>query len=177
MAAVQELGVAGLDRIAEIDRSEVADGVFVVEGGTLHLVEREVAIPGWDAAELAETLARLRGCVAGGGVLLGVVDDGRLVAAAALGGQPLAGDVRRLELVFLHVSRTHRRRGLARELFDEVCRRARRRGAEQLYVSSSDVEPAVRFYLGRGCRLAAPVDAALVERWPDDVQLTLELAR
>jgi ribosomal protein S18 acetylase RimI-like enzyme len=175
VARVRELGPEALARIGEIDRSEHADGYFVLEGGGLRRVERELEIPTWDDAELADTLARLRHSLATGGVLLGVVDDERLVAAAMLGGELLAGETRRLELVFLHVSRAHRRLGLARELLDEVCLRARERGAEQLYVSSSDVEPAVRFYLARGCELASQTDAAMVERWPTDIHLTLDL--
>jgi ribosomal protein S18 acetylase RimI-like enzyme len=172
---LEELGLAELARIREIDRSERASGFFVVEQGRLRLVERELEIPTWDDGELAETIDRPTASLAGGGVVLVIADGPRLVAAAVLGGELLAGEERRLELVFLHVSRSHRRLGLARQLLDEVCRRARARGAEQLYISSSDVEPAVRFYLGYGCVLAARGDPAIVERWPTDIHLTLEL--
>ena len=172
---VVELGPADLGRIREIDRSERATGFFVVEDGVLTRIERELEIPGWTEDELAKGVERLGASLAGGGLLLGALDDGALVAAAVLGGLWLEGAPDRLELVFLHVSSTHRRRGLAGMLFDEVCRRARERGARQLYISSSDVEPAVRFYLGRGCRVAEQVDPAIQRRWPTDVQLTLEL--
>jgi ribosomal protein S18 acetylase RimI-like enzyme len=172
---IRELGPDELARIREIDRSESACGFFVCEQGSLRLVERELELATWDDAELAETTDRLTGSLARGGVLLGIADGPRLVAAAVLGGELLAGDERRLELVFLHVSRSHRRLGLARRLLDDVCRRARERGAEQLYISSSDVEPAVRFYLACGCVLAAHADPAIVARWPTDIQLTREL--
>jgi GNAT superfamily N-acetyltransferase len=172
---IRELGLDELARIGEIDRSERASGVFVCEQGILQLVERDLDVPTWDDAEFAETTARLAATLAGGGVLLAIADGPRLVAAAVLGGELLAGDERRLELVFLHVSRSHRRLGLAHRLLDEVCRRARARGAAQLYISSSEVEPAVRFYLGYGCVPAAPTDPAIVERWPSDIHLTLEL--
>jgi ribosomal protein S18 acetylase RimI-like enzyme len=172
---LRELGLTELGRIREIDRSEHADAVYVVDDGGLRRVVRMLELPTWTEAELAETMQRLSGSVAAGGVFLGVLDGTALVAAAMLGGELLAGEPERLELVFLHVSRTHRRRGLARQLFGEVCRRARAAGAEQLYISSSDVEPAVRFYLGQGCQLAERVDPGLVERWPTDVQLTLAL--
>jgi ribosomal protein S18 acetylase RimI-like enzyme len=172
---VQELRLDELLRVREIDRSESASGFFVLEDGSLRLVERDLEIPTWDDAEFADTIDRLTATLAGGGVVLAIADGPRLVAAAALGGELLAGEERRLELVFLHVSRSHRRLGLARQLLDEVCSRARARGAEQLYVSSSDVEPAVRFYLGYGCVPAARTDPAIVERWPTDIHLTLKL--
>jgi ribosomal protein S18 acetylase RimI-like enzyme len=164
-----------LDRIGEIDRSEHVRAVYVVAQGSLQLVEREHEIAAWTADELAETHARLGAALAEGGVALGVFDGDRLAAAAVLGGIFLAGDRTRLELVFLHVSRSHRRRGLGRALFDEVCEVARSRGARELYVSSSEVAAAVDLYRALGCVVADPVDAAAVARWPDDVQLTRPL--
>lgn len=175
MLRVQELGSAELARVAEIDRSERVGGFFVVENGALRLVERELEIPTWTADELAETRRRLTATLATGGAFLGVLDGSALVAGAVLGGAPLPGVPARLELVFLHVSRTHRRRGLAGLLFDESCRRAREAGAAQLYISSSDVAPAVRFYLARGCALAARIDRVIAARWPEDVPLVLDL--
>jgi ribosomal protein S18 acetylase RimI-like enzyme len=172
---VRELGTADLGRIGEIDRSERAGAFYVLEAGGLVRVERDLEIPSWTDAELAETVARLERALASGGVLLGVEDGERLVAAAVLGGRWLSGAAHRVELEFLHVSSTHRRRGLAGMLFDEVCRRARERGASELYVSSSDVEHAVRFYLARGCEPTDRPDPAVVARWPTDIQLTLAL--
>jgi ribosomal protein S18 acetylase RimI-like enzyme len=160
-----------LARIGEIDRSEHVHAVYVLEQGSLQLVERELEIASWNADELAETRARLDAALAEGGAAVGVVDDDRLAAAAVLGGALLEGDRERLELVFLHVSRSHRRRGLGRALFHEVCELARSRGACELYVSSSDVAAAVDLYRALGCVLADPVDTAAVARWPDDIQL------
>jgi hypothetical protein len=58
---------------------------------------------------------------------------------------------------------------------DELCRRARGRGAEQLYISASDTESAVGFYLGYGCRPAERVDPELFALEPTDIHLTLDL--
>jgi ribosomal protein S18 acetylase RimI-like enzyme len=147
----------------------------VVEHGALRRVPRRLEIPAWDAGELAETERRIEASLAAGGVLLGVTEGASLVAGAVLGGTFLSSAPDRLELVFLHVSRPYRRRGLATELLGEVCRRARARGAEQLYISSSDAESAVRFYLRRGGRLSGRVDREIAARWPEDVPLELDL--
>lgn len=172
---VVRLAAAELFRIRAIDRAERAEGYFVHEQGGLRRIERALEIPTWDDAELAGTLERLSRALAEGGVLLGVEDGATLAGAAVLGAARLRGERRRLELVFLHVGRPYRRRGLARLLFAEVCRRARQQAAEELYVSSSDVESAVWFYLGQGCVPAEPVDPQLVARWPTDIQLTFAL--
>jgi GNAT superfamily N-acetyltransferase len=172
---VRELGPADLRRIGEIDRSERAGAYYVFEQGALVRIERDLAIPSWTDAELAEIVARVERALASGGVYLGIEDGETLVAAAVLGGRRLTGAAHRVELEFLHVSSAHRRRGLAGLLFDDVCRRARERGAVELYISSSDVEHAVQFYLARGCEPADRPDPAVVARWPTDIQLTLAL--
>ncbi len=58
---------------------------------------------------------------------------------------------------------------------DEICRLARRRGAKQLYISATQTESAVGFYLRYGCRLAEAVDPALYELEPKDIHLMLDL--
>lgn len=78
-------------------------------------------------------------------------------------------------MAFLYVSNGYRRPGLAAELMDELCRRARERGAEQLYVSASDTESAIGCYLSYGWRLGEQVDPELAALEPTDIHLTLEL--
>ena len=141
--------------------------LYVDEHGELRAVDVELELPTWDEAELAAARERLAPMLAAGGVLLGAFEGERLAGVAVLGGA---------ELAFLHVDRAHRGRGIARALLDEVCSRARDRGAEELLVSASDTDSSIRFYLGYGCRLAAEVDAELAALMPaTDIQLTLDL--
>jgi GNAT superfamily N-acetyltransferase len=173
---IAELHVDGLVRLREIDRSEHARRVYAYDRGILRPVERELEIATWSEAELAETTTRLAGKLAEGGVAYATLDDARLVGLAVLGGERLgvAGD--QLELAFLHVDRGHRRRGIARALLGRACDEARARGASQLYISASDTDAAIDFYLGVGCVLADRLDPALFAQWPDDIHLTLGLS-
>jgi ribosomal protein S18 acetylase RimI-like enzyme len=173
---VRELEPRELDRMRALDRSEVARFVYVREGDELRPVEADLEIPTWDEAAVAEATARLAPKLAAGGVLLGAFDGDRLVGVAVLGGERIGTRANRLELAFLHVNAGDRRRGVARKLADELCRRARGRGAEQLYVSASDTESAIRFYLRHGWRPAEHVEPAIVaENAPTDIQLVLDL--
>jgi ribosomal protein S18 acetylase RimI-like enzyme len=171
---VEELPLDQLDRIAEIDRSETATALYRVVDGGLVREEVHIEVPTW-GEELERAKELLRWKLAGGGALLGIEDEGRLVAVAALGGRFLGERGHQLELAFLYVSNGYRRRGLARSLMDECARRARERGAEQLYVSASDMDSAIGFYLAYGCRLADRVDPGLYALEPDDIHLVLDL--
>ena len=108
--------------------------------------------------------------------MLGAFAGDRLVGIAVLGGRRIGLGAQALELAFLHVSRGHRGQGVARRLLEEVCRRARGGGVEQLYVSASDTESSIAFYLGRGFELAEHIDADLAASYPQtDIALTLDL--
>lgn len=173
---IEELALADLDRIGEIDRSEKARFVHVPEQGELRRVEVDLAIPNWDIEALERAKNRLAPKLAVGGVLLAAFDGDRLAGVAVLGGELIGARSNQLEMAFLYVSAGHRRRGIARGLMDEVCRRARERGAEQLYIAASDTELAIGFYLGYGCRPAEDVDHAVAaETEPTDIHLTLDL--
>ena len=172
---VQELPAADLDRIREIDRSENVRFKYVYEAGELRPVEINHRIPTWPDGMLAEAKEMLAPKLAADGVLLGASDGNKLVGVAVLSGEFIGTHSHQLQMAFLYVSNGYRRRGLATKLMDEVCRRAREKGAEQLYISATETESAVGFYLGYGCQLAATVDPLLYEIEPADIHLTLDL--
>lgn len=154
-------------RIREIDRSESVSTLYVHEDGELRAIDADLELPGWDEAELARLTARLAGLLEAGRVVLGAFEGDELVGAAALAGA---------ELAFLYVSRSHRGRGVAKRLLDDVAARARARGAARLVVSASDTESSIRFYLGRGFRPLSPPDPDLAAGNPaTDIQLVLDL--
>ena len=66
------------------------------------------------------------------------------------------------QLSFLHVSRPHRRAGIAAVLMAELFRVAGERGAATLYVSSAPTESAVGFYLRLGFLVADEPDPELL---------------
>ena len=172
---VLELGADDLGRIGEIDRSETVRLKYLYDDGTLRPVEINHEIPTWSDGMVAEAVGMLAPKLRDGGVLLGAFDGDRLVGVAVLGGVFIGEARDQLQLAFLYVSNGYRRRGIAKRLMDEACARARLKGARQLYVSATETESAVGFYLGYGCRLAQQVDQALYRLEPLDIHLTLDL--
>jgi GNAT superfamily N-acetyltransferase len=165
--------------IGAIDRSEhVAVQYAVVDG---QLVERPVVmeeIPTWDPVGDGDHSVRnqVRFATAAvedhGGIVLGAyVDDdvaGESVVAPSFE-PPLAW------FASLHVSRRHRRTGVASALWDEAVDLSRASGATHMYVSATSTGSAVGFYLSRGCRLADPVHPMLFELEPVDIHLIVDL--
>jgi ribosomal protein S18 acetylase RimI-like enzyme len=172
---IVELPLDALDRIREIDRSETATALYRYRDRQLVREDVQIEIPTWTDEMLEQAFEVLRWKLANGGSLLGVEDDGQLVAVAALSGRFLRERNEKLELAFLYVDRRHRRRGIARALMEECARRARERGAEQLYISASETDSAIGFYLAYGCRLADRVDPELYALEPDDIHLVCDL--
>jgi ribosomal protein S18 acetylase RimI-like enzyme len=172
---IRELGHDELGRIGEIDRSESVRFKYVYEHGALRPVEINHEIPTWNEAMVADAIRMLEPKLREGGVFLGAFDGDRMVGVAVLGGALIGRAHDQLQLAFLYVSNGYRRLGLARRLLDEVCALARMKGARQLYISATETESAVGFYLGYGCRLAGQVDEELYRLEPLDIHLTLDL--
>jgi ribosomal protein S18 acetylase RimI-like enzyme len=172
---IRELEAADLVRLGEIDRSEHVRFLYVHEQGELRRIEQEIDIPTWPEAMLAEMRERLAEKLAAGGVLVGALDGDRLVGAAVLGGKRLGALGNQLEVAFLYVSNGYRRQGLARRLLDDLARRARARGASQLYISASETDSAIGFYLDYGCEPAEEIDPELFALEPKDIHLTFDL--
>ena len=177
--AVRELAPDDVGLVALIDRSEHVDVEYEVVDG--ELTERPVTMvdaPRWDPVgdgpySVAAHVAFCRDCVANGAQLMGAFGgDGELLGLAVVDAdfEPALA-----WLAFLHVSRPHRRRGVASALWAAAEDAARTVGATAMYVSATPTGSAVGFYLRQGCRLADPVHPALYANEPDDVHLVKQL--
>jgi ribosomal protein S18 acetylase RimI-like enzyme len=154
---IEELRPSELGRIREIDRSESVRFKYVYDRGELRPVEINHQIPTWTEAMIVEAEEMLA------------------PKLAVLGGEFTGAGANQLQMAFLYVSNGYRRRGIAGALLDDLCLRARQRGAEQLYISATETESALGFYLGYGCRLADAVNPALYALEPTDIHLTFDL--
>ncbi|HHX65905.1 MAG TPA: GNAT family N-acetyltransferase [Chloroflexi bacterium] len=177
---IRQLDIADLPRLREIDRSERIRRIYRFRDGVMEYDEVDFEASRWSEEQIREFIADLTPELESGGVFLGALDgDGpggeTLAGVAVLGNHPLGERSDLLQLVFLHVSRPYRRRGVASALMDVVCRLARERGARGLYISATESDSAVGFYTGRGARPIEQVDPELFAREPDDIHLLLEL--
>ena len=171
---VRTLTADDVDLVARVDRSEHVDVEFAVVDGELRPRPASlVDIPPWDTegAGPHSVAAKERFCrevLSTGAALLGAYDGQELLGLAIVDPvfePPLAW------LAFLHVSRPHRRRGVASALWDAAVRVALMAGADAMYVSAVPTGSAVRFYLSHGCELAVPPHPRLHAQEPDDIHL------
>ena len=129
---------------------------------------------GWPAGEAESFTPLLVDCFDGGGWFTGLFDGETLVGAAVLDGRPIDRCGDRLQLLFLHLSRAHRKRGLGRRLFDLAKTEAAARGARGLYISATPSQNTVDFYLRLGCRVTREPDPVLLAREPEDIHLVCD---
>jgi GNAT superfamily N-acetyltransferase len=175
MTTVREMTIAELGRIAEIDRSEYIAQQYKSRGGVLDLIDVDIDAPRWGASGergVQEYVDSWRTFLERGGVLLGALDGDRLVGVAIYD-RSLADEPARLAV--LHVTRSHRRRGIGRALTNEVVRLARLDEAPRLYVSATPTRGTVDFYLGEGFEPLAAPNERLLALEPEDIHMALRL--
>jgi predicted N-acetyltransferase YhbS len=159
-----------------IDRSEVIEGIYYLEGGRLVLKREHYDLRGWPSEETELYLPLLEDCYDHGGWFYGLFDGPRLAGMAVLEGRFIGERRDQLQLKYLHVSQAHRGQGLGRQLFALAAAEAQRRGARQLYISATPSEHTVNFYLRLGCAVTLTPDPALFALEPDDIHLEYALA-
>ena len=169
---VRAMAVSELGRIAEIDRSEDITEEYKGRGGTLALVDVAVHASRGGESTVRELVDAWKPLLKAGGVLVGAFDGDRLVGFM-IHDRCLAEGFDRL--VALHVTTTHRHRGIGRALTEEAVRRARSAGAERLYVSATPTRRTVDFYRQQGFVPLATPNARMLALEPDDIHMELTL--
>jgi len=172
---IRELEREEIGGLWSIDRAEVIDRVYSREGDELVLRPEHHDVQGWPKGEPHQYEPILLDCFDHGGTFYGAFDGETLIGAAVLESRFIGRERDQLQLKFLHVGRRHRQAGLGGRLFEKAVARARDLGARRLYISATPSENTVRFYLRRGCRMTAAVDAALFELEPEDIHLEFDI--
>lgn len=168
---IRELARDEVELVWTIDRSEVIDHVYYHRNGVLFLEPEHYDLRGWPPGQAEASTPLLLDCYDRGGTFWGTFEGDRLVGAAVLESAFIGREKDQLQLMFLHVGRSHRRQGLGWLLFETVVKKARRLGARRLYVSATPSQNTVEFYLRRGCAVTKEVDARLFELEPEDIHL------
>jgi len=173
---VRTLRAGELERIRDIDRSEAIRVGYRQAGAELIEMAVEWDDNGWVDGDGEHSFGRMiRGAqelLDLSGTAIGAFDGDRL-AGIAIYRPRLTESMAQLGL--LHVSRAHRRRGVASALFDEVLRLAHDDGATQLYVSATPTASAVGFYRSKGFAPTATPHPALLAEEPDDIHMIRSL--
>jgi len=162
--------------IWQIDRREIVQNVYVLQGGELILKPDYFDIQGWPPDEQVLYTPILLDCYDRGGTFWGAFENDRLVGVAILESKYIGFRHDMLQLKFLHVSRDFRKQGIASELFKQAVEKARTLGAKKLYISATPSENTVNYYSRLVCVLATEIDPELFALEPEDIHLVFGLA-
>ena len=169
----RNLAANELARVAEIDRTERIDAIYVQHGTRLELVVGDRSSPPWDAEGDGEhSVATLRHMLEEwmrrGATMRGSFADERLVGLGGVLPHLRPGVA---QLVFLYVTDGFRDRSIGRRLSAELDEVARAAGDTSIVVSATPSLNTVRFYLARGY---APMEEPLPELFelePEDIHM------
>lgn len=168
---------AELERIGEIDRTELIETLYVQHGERLDQRSGDFSAPAWFSEgegehSVAYQRAECERHLAAGGIALGAFANGQLVGIGIVRPHIRPGIA---QFAFLHVSNGHRAKGIGRHLGEELERLARQAGDTTMVVSATPSLNTVRFYLRQGFEPTAEPLPELYELEPDDVHLEKHL--
>ncbi len=127
LITIQRMPASELHRLGEIDRSEHVTSEYVYRDGSLEARPIDIQVPGWSPTgdhehSVPSRVGAWKPLLDRGGMLLGAFHGEALVGIAIYRPHLSAGTA---NLAVLHVSRGHRRKGVASRLTREVARLAR----------------------------------------------------
>jgi predicted N-acetyltransferase YhbS len=162
-----------LARVAEIDRTEQIDALYIQHGTRLELREGDFSARPWRTDgqgehSVAAHLAELERHVKAGGATLGAFAAERLAGIGVVIPHLRPGIA---QLAFLHVSNGYRGEGVGGRLCDEMEQIAREGGATAIVVSATPSRNTVQFYGRRGYEPMAEPLPELFELEPEDVHM------
>ncbi|MBI5001152.1 MAG: GNAT family N-acetyltransferase [Euryarchaeota archaeon] len=161
--------------LRDIDRTETVKAMYSCIGGELVRERRVVEVPPWTPEQCDRHIAWQNMEMDKGGALLGAFEADELAGILVLGNRPVGGDPKTAQLVFLHVTAKHRRKGAGTMLVREARKLAKMRGKKRFYISATPSESAVCFYTSQGAHPAEKPDPGLYAKEPEDIHMVLEL--
>jgi GNAT superfamily N-acetyltransferase len=169
----RQLRPAELSFVADIDRTEHIEAIYLQHGTHLELRAGAFSARSWDAEgagehSVAGQRAALERQVVAGAIPLGAFEGSRLVG---IGLVTLHVRPATAQLAYLHVSHGYRALGIGGRLSDELERIAREAGDTSMVVSATPSVNTVRFYQARGFEPMAEPFPELYELEPEDVHL------
>ncbi len=168
---IREIERGEIEQVWTIDRREVIENVYYLRDGELVLEEEYYDMQGWLSGAAEQYTPILHDCFDRGGTFYGAFENSTMIGAAVLESKFIGRNEDQLQLKFLHVSASYRKKGLGRVLFEKAVDKAREMGAQRLYVSATPAENTVHFYAHLGCSVTKEIDRELFELEPEDIHL------
>ena len=165
-----ELPHAAIDRMGEVDRTEVIDAyyrcVLREDRRSMRLTHVDIDPPrtiAWSHADVRERIEKWTPELKGGGTMYGAQSDSKLRGFAIVSAKRPDGSA---EMVALFVDAAYSGRGVGARLYSMAEERAKDVGARTMYIGANPMVPCVDFYLGRGAQIVRMTDVRLVSALP-----------
>jgi predicted N-acetyltransferase YhbS len=129
---IRELQREEIEKIWTIDRGEVIENIYYFQNGNLILQPEHYDLQGWPPGESEQYMPILLDCFNRGGTFYGAFQNEELRGVVVLDNKFIGPDKDQLQLKFLHISRTYRKRGLGKLLFNKAVERAQEMNARKL---------------------------------------------
>lgn len=172
---IREMKIDEVDKIKEIDRSERIELIYRYKEGILEEIKTGHDCPNWSQDIIDEMMERFIYELSNGGTAFGAYDKELLVGFGVLAHKFRGNDRDQLQVDLMYVSRSYRRKGIASSIMNELSKVALSRGANYLYISSTETESAVNFYKSYGSQITNEVDKELFEKEPEDIHMIKRL--
>lgn len=164
-----------VSRLTEVDRSEYIDLIYEMNNHQLIEIPSAHDCPTWTEEMMDEIQERFLDEINQGGLAIGAFDEGRLIGFGVLAYKFRGKNSNMLQVDLMYVTRDYRRRGIGTQIFNLLKEEARRRGAEYLYISSTETRSAVSFYTTNGSKLTTEIDEELLHKEPKDIHMVIDL--
>ena len=171
----RKMSLDDVGHLAHIDRSEKIERVCRLENGQEIWSDAGHECPTWNPRQLEELQLRFRSELEYGGVAIGGYDGDRLAGFGLLGHRLFGPQRDTLTIELLYVGRPYRRRAIGTRLIHLLSREATARGAQSLYISSTETSSAVGFYRSMGSENAAEPDPEMLAKEPLDIHMVRPL--
>ena len=125
----------------------------------------------WSLNEYEFLVKCLQNTIKTGGTVFGAFYKDKLVGFASLENQFFGSQKEYLQLSSIHISHEKRGMGIGKELFSLVCKKAKEKNGQKIYISAHSSEETQAFYKMMGCVEAKEYNEKLVAEEPYDCQL------
>ncbi len=125
----------------------------------------------WDNNELLCICNELKSTFEKGGSVFAAFDESKLVGFASLENEFFGSKKQYIQLSNLHITNSHRHKGIGKTLFNMCIDKARELKASKVYISASSCENAQTFYRCMGCILTKEVNKKLYNLEPFDYHM------
>lgn len=175
MITYRTLTLEDVNQLGEIDRSEHIDLIYEMRENELVELKQNHECSNWDEKLLEEIQNRYVSELEQGGMAYGAFAEERLIGFGVLAHQLRGSEQNQLQVDLMYVSRDYRRQGVGKRILNQLGEEAKKRGAQYLYISSTETRSAVSFYRSQGSQITSEMDQELYDKEPKDIHMIKEL--